>query len=211
MALVGFVCEVPRPFGGIDKFKAWATPRCRTFHVVADGPIVRLAGVLLRPPDSQKQFQRLWATNLKNWKLPRFSYRRGAVRLVTRAQYRAEFGLSENDRAVCAQVVQNLVDIVVDQDDRRVEQREAAARRAEAMRYNAWSRTPEGKAQLEAEHRARVEKEEADWKAYLERTNAEMKVRKEERDTLKRERAAMEVADSEASDLRRSHVRPRAG
>ena len=211
MALVGFVCDVPRPFGGIDKFKAWATPRCRTFHVVVNGQTLRLAGILHRAPRSLKHFQRLWATNLTNWKLPKFSYMHGAVRLVTRVEYRAEFGLSENERAVCAQVVQDIVNIVVDQDDRRVEQREAAARRAEAMRYNAWARTPEGKAQLEAERRARVEKEEADWKASFERTNAELKVRKEERDSLKRERAGMEVADSEASDLRRSHVRPRAG
>ena len=211
MALVAFICEVPRPFEGVPKFRAWAAPRCRGVNVVEGTTTTRLSGILLRSPGNQRKFQSLWANNLRNWGLPRLTYQRGAVRLVTLAQYKAEIGPTENALAVCSKLVEDLVNTAVAYSDRRAKEREEAeAKRLRDARVKA-DQTPEGKAQLAAQLRAELDKNEAHLKAYLERSNAEIKARKEERDALKRERAAMAAADSEACDLRKYHVRPRTG
>ena len=102
MALNALIREVPHPFEGAPTFTYWAATRCRTFRVIEGATSTHLAGILVRSPGPQKQFQRLWATNLKNWGLARLPYKRGAVRLVTLAQYRAEIGPPEPVLTLCS-------------------------------------------------------------------------------------------------------------
>ena len=198
MALVAFICEVPRPFEGVPKFRAWAAPRCRGVNVVDGTATTRLAGILLRSPGNQRKFQSLWANNLRNWGLPRLTYQRGAVRLVTLAQYKAEIGPTENALAVCSKLVEDLVNTAVAYSELRAKQREEAeAKRLHEARVKA-SQTPEAKAEREAERREQMAMIEADMQSGAAQLLAQMKARRAERDALKRERVAVRDADEEA-------------
>ena len=182
MALTAFICEVPHPFVGAGRYKTWAAPRCRVSRVVEGETTTHVAGVLLHAPSSLRHFQRLWVTNLKNWDLSRLPYKRGAIRLVTLAQYRAEIGPTETALTLCSQVVGNLLATTFAEVDRRAKQRTEDDHAAE-IRRRVDERMKEQQAPEAVEAR---------------------RLAKAARAAERRELEDMDVADNESWHLRRS-------